>query len=222
MPQAAMAALLHLQHTQRSLEPGQFIARDAEPARFCFLLVAGFAMRHKIVSGGRRQILSVDLSGDVLNLDALYAGSCDYNVQALSACTIVEIDRVALLEVLASHVSISQALALELVRQSAIYREWLANLGSRDARTRVAHLLCEIGMRLERADLSDRHSYELPMTQEQLADAMGLSLIHIARTLKALEAEGLIGRERRAIQVGDWERLKSAGDFNPFYLSLAE
>lgn len=216
------AALQEAPHTLRNVEAGQIITRDGEPARDCCVLLEGFSIRHKIVSGGKRQILCVDLPGDILNLDALFAESCDYNVQAVSACAVVQIDRAALSALLFSHSDLFHALALELARQGAVFREWLANVGSRDARTRIAHLLCEIGLRLEQGNLGDRHDYELPMTQDQLADAMGLSLIHVGRTLKTLEVDNLIRRERRAIRVTDWNRLRSAGDFNTFYLSLGE
>ena len=218
----AISALGAVPYTVRNIEAGQIITREAEPARDCSVLLSGFALRHKVVSGGKRQILSVHLPGDMLNLDALFAGSCDYNVQAVSACAVAQIDRSDLSGLHCAHDSLFRALALELARQAAIFREWLTNIGSRDARTRVAHLLCEIGLRLERASLSDRDSYDLPLTQEQLADATGLSLIHVNRTLKALEADDLIRRDRRSIKLTDWERMRSAGDFNASYLTLGE
>ena len=104
---------------------------------------------------------------------------------------------------------------------SAIFSEWVANVGRRDARTRVAHLLCEFALRLKVAGLGDEVGYQLPMTQEQLGDTTGLTSVHVNRTLKQLESEGLIERvSPRAISIGDWERLADVGDFDSHYLHL--
>jgi CRP-like cAMP-binding protein len=86
--------------------------------------------------------------------------------------------------------------------------------------TRLGHLLCEFALRLEEQGIADEYSYELPMTQEQLADAVGLTPVHVNRTLKTLEAQGLIRRSRRNVVIPDWERLRKAGDFNSRYLHL--
>jgi CRP-like cAMP-binding protein len=102
----------------------------------------------------------------------------------------------------------------------SIFREWIANIGRRDAHTRMAHLLCEFALRLKVAGLGERDSYELPMTQEQLADATGLTPVHVNRTLRALDQEGLISRDKRAVRISDWKRLVAAGDFDSGYLHL--
>jgi CRP-like cAMP-binding protein len=221
LPAEAVAALREAAHMQRTVEAGQIHSRQGERPRECHLVAEGFAMRHKIASGGRRQILSIDMAGDFVGLDQMFVSEADYNVQALSRCTVLALEREALRGLLDAHPALARALCVELVHQATIYREWLANLGARDPRTRIAHLLCEIGCRLEAAQLGSRLEYDLPITQEQLADAVGLSLIHVTRTLKALEREGLIVRARRSIKVQDLSRLCSAGDFNSSYLNLA-
>jgi CRP-like cAMP-binding protein len=96
------------------------------------------------------------------------------------------------------------------------------NIGRRDARTRLAHLLCEVATRLQGQDLVNDHGYELPMTQEQLADATALTNVHVNRTLKLLEEEGLIKRDRRAIRFPDWHALRAAAGFDPRYLHLGQ
>ena len=106
---------------------------------------------------------------------------------------------------------------------ASLFREWVAHVGRRDSRTSHAHLLCEFALRLKVAGLGEETHYELPMTQEQLADATGMTSVHVNRSLKGLEADGLIGRSTpRSIQIGDWRRLASTGDFNPTYLHLNE
>jgi CRP-like cAMP-binding protein len=96
----------------------------------------------------------------------------------------------------------------------------VVNVGRRDARERIAHILCEFAVRLEARGLAADHGFELPMTQEQLADATGLTPVHVNRVLKGLEAEGLIERKRRTIHFPDWRRLQDVGDFSRAYLHI--
>ena len=103
---------------------------------------------------------------------------------------------------------------------ASIHREWVANVGRRDATTRIAHLLCEFGLKLDAIGL-DQHDYELPMTQDQLADATGLTAVHVNRVLQDLAKEGLIERlTAKSVLIGDWKRLAAAGDFHSDYLHL--
>ena len=105
--------------------------------------------------------------------------------------------------------------------EASIAREWIANVGRRKAYTRIAHVLCEFGLRLEHAGLANGTAYDLPMTQEQLADTTGLTGVHVNRTLKALEADGLISRSSpRAVTIADWKVLAEAGDFDSNYLHM--
>jgi CRP-like cAMP-binding protein len=104
--------------------------------------------------------------------------------------------------------------------EASIFREWVLNLGRRDSRTRLAHLLCEFAIRLEAQGLADENGYELPMTQEQLADALGLTSVHVNRTIMALEAEGFIHRDRRRMRFPNWRRMRDVADFNQRYLHL--
>ena len=118
--------------------------------------------------------------------------------------------------------AIGQALWYDTLVDGSIFREWIANVGRRDARTRIAHLLCEFALRLEAAGLGNHIDWELPMTQEQLADCTGLTPIHVNRMLKVLDKDGLISRTRRAVTVNDWKALARAGDFQSAYLHLPD
>ncbi len=104
--------------------------------------------------------------------------------------------------------------------EASILREWVVNVGRRDARERIAHVLCEFAVRLETRGLASEYGFELPMTQEQLADATGLTSVHVNRVLKGLEADGLIERQRRQIQYRNWRALQDAGDFSRRYLHV--
>ncbi len=109
---------------------------------------------------------------------------------------------------------------MDTLIDASIYREWVMNVGRRPAKQRIAHLLCEFARRLELAEMGDTEGYEFPMTQEQLADATGLTVVHVNRTLKALEDDGLIVRERRFLGIPDWGRLRDMSGFNELYLHL--
>ena len=131
------------------------------------------------------------------------------------------IPRQAVVRLTLDRPKIGHAMWIDTLVDGSIFREWIANVGRRDARMRVAHLLCEFALRLKSAGLGDETGYELPMTQEQLADSTGLTPVHVNRTLKALEREGLIARaSARAIDIGDWRKLADAGDFDSNYLHM--
>ena len=117
---------------------------------------------------------------------------------------------------------IAMAMWKDTLVDGSIFREWIANVGRRDAATRLAHVLCEFALRLKVAGLGEQTNYELPMTQEQLADAVGLTSVHVNRTLQALEQQKLISRSQRSVSIGDWQRLADAGDFDTTYLHLPE
>jgi CRP-like cAMP-binding protein len=213
-------ALLALPFTERSLPPGSHIVRDGDrPAHSC-LLISGFAYRHKIVGDGGRQILSIHLAGDVVDLQNSLLGTADHNVQALSHVEFALIPREAVRDIAFSHPNIGMAMWYDTLVDGSVHREWTANIGRRDARTRMAHLLCEFGIRLEAAGLGSICEYEMPMTQEQLADSLGLTAVHVNRTLMGLDRDELTRRSRRSVLIRDWARLAEEGDFNRSYLHL--
>lgn len=116
--------------------------------------------------------------------------------------------------------AIAYAILVYILVESSIFREWVLNVGRRDARSRLAHLLCEFAIRMDVQGLSDCGGYELPMTQEQLGDALGLTSVHVNRTLKSLEADGLITRNKRHVGFPRWDALRDEADFNGRYLHL--
>jgi len=135
---------------------------------------------------------------------------------------VADIPRQALQDLVLNHSRVGAAIMQMTLIEASILREWVVNVGRRDARERIAHVLCEFAVRLEERGLVDRGSFELPMTQEQLADTTGLTPVHVNRVLKGLEADGLISRRRRQIQFDDWRALQDAGDFSRRYLHIGE
>jgi CRP-like cAMP-binding protein len=211
-------ALLSLPYTIRRLPPGGHIVRDGDVPEACSLLLSGFAHRYKITGEGARQIISIHMAGEFLDLQHSFLNLADTSVQTLTEAEVAFIGKGALEELALANPTVGRALWIDTLIDASIFREWVVNVGRRDSRARVAHILCEFSLRLEAAGLAQNHRYELPMTQEQLADAVGLTSVHVNRVLKQLAGEGLISRERRSIVIEDWQRLRDAGDFNERYL----
>jgi CRP-like cAMP-binding protein len=218
LPEADRQALLALPYNVRKLSAGGHIIRDGDPADHCSLLLSGFAYRYKITGEGGRQIISFHVAAEFVDLQNSLLGIADHSVQMLTDAEVALIPANAVQELALTRPAIAKALWIDTLIDASIFREWVVNVGRRDSRARIAHLLCEFSLRLEAAGLASNHRYELPMTQEQLADAVGLTSVHVNRVLKQLGEEGLISRDRRSITIEDWGRMRAAGDFNERYL----
>lgn len=213
-------AILDLPYKTRILEPATYIVREGDPPQRCALIVTGLAFRQKSTGDGARQIVALHIPGEAVDFQNLFLDVSDHSVQMLIRGEVAELSRPALQELVAERPAIGRAVMLSTLIEASVFREWVVNIGRRDARSRMAHLLCEFAVRLEALGLAPDHGYELPMTQEQLADATGLTPVHVNRVLKSLESEGLITRNRRNISFPDWQRLRDVGDFNARYLHL--
>ena len=217
------AAVLALPHKIKRLERHDYIVREGDRSRFSCVLLSGFAVRQKIVGSGHRQIVAIQMKGESVDLQNSLLGVADHAVQMLTPGEIAMIPRQQVLQIAAERPAVGRAMWLDTLVDGSIFREWVANVGRRDARTRVAHLLCEFSLRLKHAGLGEQSNYELPMTQDQLADTTALTAVHVNRTLKVLEAEGLIKRtSARSIHISNWRDLADAGDFQSTYLHLRE
>jgi CRP-like cAMP-binding protein len=213
-------AIFALPFSRRRLDAGQYIVWDGDKPQNSCLLLSGYAYRHKHAGNGGRQILSFHMKGDLVDLQNSLLGTADHNVQMLTPGEVAVIPVDAVRDLAFKHPSVGMAMWYETLVEGSVFREWVLNIGRRDARTRIAHLLCEFAMRLETADLGQQTAYELPITQEQLADAVALTSVHVNRTLMKLEDEGLIQRSKRVISITDWKALVKVADFEPRYLHL--
>ena len=213
-------AIVALPFRLHSMEPTNYLVREGErPERSC-LIVEGFAIRHKVTVEGARQIVSVHIPGDFIDLDGALLNVADHNVQALTRCQLACVPRSAMQALIMTRPRVAAAMWVDTLIDASVFREWVTNVGRRDARSRIAHLLCEFARRLEVGGLAEELGYELPMTQEQLADATGLTPVHVNRVLKALDREGLIERNKRFIAIPEWEALRRAAGFSETYLHL--
>lgn len=216
-------AVASLALSVRRYEPGAYLVREGmPPGPNCAFVLSGVAYRQKLTVDGARQIVAVQLQGDFVDLQHLWLRCADHNVQALTRLEVAEVERERLRTLALENTTVGTGLWTEALVDASITREWVTNIGRRDARTRLLHLLCEYAVRSRAAGRSDTAATELPMTQEQLGDATGLTAVHVNRTLRTLEADGLVTRSKRFVRLADGDRAVEEADFNPRYLHLPE
>jgi CRP-like cAMP-binding protein len=213
-------ALLDLPHSVVALDKQQVVVREGDDVSHCWLVLSGYCVRFKYVGNGSRQIVSIHMKGDLVDLNNALLGKADHGVQTLTPSKMAKMPIEPLRVLSDGEPAIKDALWIDTLVDASIHREWVANIGRRDATTRMAHLLCEFALKMDAIGL-DQMDYELPMTQDQLADATGLTAVHVNRVLQGLAADGLIERvTSKSVFIGDWKKLAAAGDFHRGYLHL--
>lgn len=215
------AALLSLPVTTEIVRSGHYLVREGQTPSSCCLLVEGFACRNKLNADGGRQIVSFHMRGDILDLQHLLLDAADHNVQTISESTVAWIPMSQLKQLTFERPAIAKAFWRDTLIDASIFREWVLNVGRRDAKTRVAHMLCEFAARCTAAGLGSPERFELPMTQEEIADATGLTSVHVNRMLRILDEEKVIDRAGRVIRISDWNHMLHIADFDPAYLHEA-
>jgi len=220
LQQDDLEALLALPHTVKACNPTTIVVRGGESPRECVVLLSGFAFRYRQGPRGTRQIVGIYLPGDVLNLDGLFLDDTDENIQTMTRADVAIIPCEALRELALSRSAVANAIIVSTQVDGSILREWMLNIGRRDSRSRLAHFLCEFTVRLRDVGMAQGRGYQMPMSQEHLADALGLTPVHVSRMLKSLEADGLIKREARWITFPRWDALLQVAQFTSRYLHL--
>lgn len=214
-------AIAALPFRMATATPGRHLVREFDQVTECCILLDGFACRHKTTSGGGRQIVSFHLPGDILDLQHLLFSRADHNVQTISEVSVAWVPAAALKQAAQERPRIGDALWRDTLIDASIFREWVLNVGRRDAKSRIAHMLCEFAARRQAAGLGPPERFRLPMTQEEIADATGLTTVHVNRMLQALSADGVIERDRRELKILDWDRMRRVADFDAAYLHAA-
>ncbi len=218
---ADRSAVLGLPFTRRSFSRDAYLVREGEPPAYCHLLVSGYAYRQKLVSNGMRQIISVHIPGELIDAQNMLLPVSDHNVQSLGRCETAMVPVAVMSDLITRYPAIGRAVWLDTLIDSSIFREWVVNVGRRSAQARIAHLLCELVLRMRIVGLCDGPSCDFPFTQEQIADATGLTAVHTNRTLQVLRKSGLISLSTNKLTVLDWDRLTEIGDFSELYLHHA-
>ena len=186
------------------------------------LILSGWACRYKGLPDGRRQIVGFFVPGDFCDLNVYILKEMDHSIGAITRVTYAQISPEEMDRIVEERPRIAQALWWHELVNASVQREWLLNIGQRSAYERIAHLLVEMFLRLRTVRLTDGDSCEFPITQTDLAEATGLTSVHVNRTLRELDRSGTIERTNRQIRITDWEGLRELGDFNENYLHFGQ
>jgi CRP-like cAMP-binding protein len=206
----------------RRLEAYEDIVSEGDRPNAISVLISGFACRYKVLEDGRRQIVSFHNAGDVPDAQSLHIGKMDHNLGTLDDTTVLHIAHEAMFDLFRRMPATAALFWRWTLIEASIFREWVLNVGRRDAYQRMAHLLCEVMTRMKAMGLVEGQTCQLPITQAELGDATGLSTVHVNRTLQALRADKLIQLKIGSLTILNWEGLKKAGGFDPGYLHLRQ
>jgi CRP-like cAMP-binding protein len=216
-----IAAVSAVPHRTLLFSPGELILKAGDLPAMAYLVLEGFVSTSKEVEDGKRQIMFFSIPGDMPTLMSHPDLPLDTDIQAMSACRLAAFDSRELYGLSLRFPRIGHIFWASALVFAAIHREWIVNVGHRSAISRLAHLFCEMAVRLETYGLAREGSYELPLTQVHLSDAIGLSRIHMNRSLQELRRQDLLTFENGRLIIHDWERLVEVGHFRPDYLSLS-
>ncbi|GJE53496.1 hypothetical protein GOFOIKOB_6577 [Methylobacterium tardum] len=212
-----------LEQVCKSTQPiaaGRDIIRQGDRPNNVHLVLDGVAFRYKVMRNGGRQIVAVLVPGDFCDLHVAILGEMDHSIGALTPCTLAVIPRETILDLTERHPRINRAMWWATLVDEGTLREWLTNIGQREAAEGLAHIFCELLLRLQSVGAADANSYPMPLRQNDLADVLGMTSVHVNRTLQALREAGLIVLERRRLTIPDVDRLKEFCGFDPAYLHL--
>ena len=204
------------------MDGDQDVVREGDQPSDCNLLLEGMVCRYKLLEDGKRQIFSFHIPGDIFDAQSFLLNRMDHSILTLTTSRIAMISHDTLRRVFEEYPRIALAVWKDSLIDAAIFRQWVTNVGRRDALARTAHLLCETYARMASVGLVRENSVAWPMTQVELADALGISAVHVNRTLQQLRKMGVASIERQRLTIHDWPRLKAVADFDSTYLHLGE
>jgi CRP-like cAMP-binding protein len=205
---------------QRKYSTHEDIISEGQHSPDIRLILSGWACRYKILADGSRQILAFLVPGDLCHPETFILKEMDHSIGTLAASTIAAIPGETLREVMLSHPHIAVALCSSTLIDESVLRARIVDIGRRDAYQRIAHLLCELIVRLRIVGLTTDNSFELPITQVEFADATGLTHVYVNRMIQRLRDEGLIAWQGQRVTITNPAGLKEAGQFSPNYLHL--
>lgn len=213
--------ILHriIKHDRLVPKGGDIVVEGSRPNEST-LLLDGFAARYRVLEDGKRQITALHVPGDFVDLHAFLLKTMDHGVLALSECKIAAAAHRDLAVVTGTNAHLTRLLWLSTVIDGAIHREWIVAMGRRSKRSHLAHLICELFTRLSVVGMVVENTFGLPLSQAEVADVLGLSLVHLNKTLQTLRADGLIRWVDHQITVLDWGELSKIAEFDTAYLCL--
>jgi len=213
-------ALLALPMHAAQFDAYQDIVREGDRPSRCFAVLEGFVATYKTTQPGKRQVMAYHVPGDVPDLQSLHLKVLDNSIAAVSPCRVGFVEHDAVRALFQAQPRLVGVFWRSTLIDAALVREWMLNIGRREAYARMAHLFCELITRLDAVGLAPDRTCLLPMTQPELADALGITPVHVNRTLGELRDKGLITLRSRRLTVNDWDGLVAAAEFDPTYLHL--
>lgn len=198
--------------------PRQDIIVQGDNPHDAHLLLDGWAGRYKLMPDGGRKIMAFVIPGDLCDVHVALLDQMDHSIGALSACKVLFLPRQKLNEMMDASPELSRALWWSTLVDESVLREWLVNLGGRPASQRIGHLICEMLLRCRAVGLANENNFEMPLSQEELADTMGMTPVHMNRCLQELRGGGLITSQGRRIFIDDLDALMAFSGFDPIYL----
>lgn len=184
------------------------------------LIVDGLVGRFAQIRNGSRSIVALHIPGDMADLHSAVLSHVTWALHAMTPSTILRVPHDALRDLADRYPAIATAFWRDCVVDAGVLAQWIVNIGRKDAVARVAHLLCEFATRYAAIDLSSDGRFALPITQSNLADAVGLTPVHLNRVLKRLKDDRIAAKDLDSVTVYDWERLASIGEFDAAYLQM--
>lgn len=199
---------------------GRTIVCTGTTLSFSILLVEGIVCRYKDLADGQRQIMELHVAGDFVDLHGFLLKQLDHNVGTMTPVRVAMVPHDALRRITETHPHLGRMLWFSTLLDAAIHREKILSIGRRSALARIAHIFCELLVRLRIVGLADDKGYSLPLTQADLADVTGLTSVHVNRMLKKLRDDDLLTFRGGIVTIGDWEGLQRVAEFDPAYLHL--
>jgi len=218
LPGRDRAMVTSLGQRHMPLKRGDSISWDCERDNRYVLVIRGLMVVHDLLRNGHRPILGMYMPGDLISPPRSSSFRHTAAIESLTHAHIVAIPAGSLDELAAQCPDIAKTLWRQSQRELALAQAWLANVGVRDARARLAHFLCEFAARVGHDGSPGKYTFELPATQQDIGDMLGLTAVHVNRKLRALSSERLIARCGQTVTVEDWPALANIGDFDPGYL----
>ena len=215
---ADIAAIRALPIAVRHWEAGRAIVSDGSRPTECVLLIEGFCVRAKTTVTGQRQILSIHIPGEIPDLQSLHLHRMDHDLVAVTPATLGFIGHAALRTMTRANPNLAEVLWRDTLIDSAIFREWIVNVGQRPAASRLAHTVVELRMRLAVTGRAAGDTFEMPLTQEQISEALGITPVHANRIIKQLRDDGIVDINRGRVTVLDEAKLADLAQFDDRYL----
>jgi CRP-like cAMP-binding protein len=217
---AERQVLLLLPVTVREFRADSDIVHERDTPSQCCLLLQGWLHRYKIAGDGSRQIFAFHIAGDVPDLQSLHLRRMDHSLGASTPVKVGFIPHDSIRRLIERAPRLGGILWKDTLIDASIFRQWMLGMGRKQAPQRLAHFFCELYTKMQAVGLTDGFSCDFPITQGAMGDALGLSTVHVNRSLMELRADGLIELEKKTLTICNWERLKQYAEFDRLYLHM--